>query len=64
MTTKDYAINVINSLSEDKLKAFLILFADENTLARFESEKIAADPDKKHYNSFKEIITEIESEYE
>ena len=34
MSTRDYAISVINTLPEEKLKAFLVLFADENTLAR------------------------------
>jgi len=64
MSTRDYAINVINTLPEEKLKAFLVLFADENTLAKMESETIANDPNRKHYNSFEEIVSEIENDYE
>jgi len=64
MSTRDYAIDVINTLSEEKLKAFLVLFADENTLAKMESEIIVNDPNRKRYNSFKEIVEEIENDYD
>lgn len=59
MSNRDLAIGVINNLSEEKLKAFLTLFADENTLARVETESIASDNSRKHYNSFDEIAEEI-----
>jgi hypothetical protein len=40
----------------------LLKFKDDNTLARMESEMIANDKERKHYNSFSEIMAEIESE--
>lgn len=64
MSTREYAINVINNLPENKLRAFLVLFADDDTLARMESEVIANDTGRKHYNSFSEIMAEIDSEDE
>lgn len=62
MSTREYAINVVKTLSEEKLKAFIVLFADENTIARIETETIEKDPTRKHYNSFDEIIAEIEED--
>jgi hypothetical protein len=59
---RKYAIDVINNLPENKFRAFLVLFADDNTLARMESEMIANDKERKHYNSFSEIMAEIDSE--
>ncbi len=62
MSTKDYAINVLDSLNENQLLDFLKLFADDNTLALVESEIIANDPNRKHYNSLSEILAEIDEE--
>lgn len=62
MSTKDYAINVFNSLTEEQLLDFIKIFADDNTLALVESEIIANNPNRKHYNSFSEILEEINSE--
>lgn len=63
MSTKDYAINVFNSLSETQLLDFMKLFADDNTLARFESDMIASGIcERKHYNNFDEILKEIDEE--
>jgi hypothetical protein len=62
MSTKELAINVINNLPEEKLRAFLVLFADDNTLARMESDLITTDPERKKYNSFSEIMAEIDNE--
>lgn len=47
MSTRELEINVIKSLSEEKLKAFLTLFADENMIARLESDMLANDPTAK-----------------
>lgn len=62
MSTRDYATPVFNSLTESQLIDFLRLFADDNTLARMESDLIATGAERKHYNSFKEILEEIENE--
>lgn len=62
MSTRDYAIDVINSLSEEKLKAFLTLFADEDTLTRMESDMLANDPNARRYASFKEFMEEMDKE--
>ncbi|MDE6102150.1 MAG: hypothetical protein K2F73_04165 [Ruminococcus sp.] len=62
MIVKDYAVSVLASLSEKKMMEFIKLFADENTIARMESDILANDPDTKHYSSFKEIMEEIENE--
>lgn len=62
MSTRDYATNVFNSLSEEQLLDFIKIFADDNTLALVESEIIANNPNRKHYNNFSEILEEIENE--
>lgn len=62
MSTRDYATNVFDSLSEEQLLDFLKLFADDNTLALVESEIIANNPNRKHYSSLSEILEEIENE--
>lgn len=60
MSTRDYAVSVLASLSEEKMKEFITLFADENTLARMESDMLAKDPNAKRYNNFKEFMQEME----
>ena len=62
MNTKDYAISVFDSLTEEQLLDFIKIFADDNTLALVESEIIANNPNRKHYSSFSEILEEIENE--
>lgn len=62
MSTREIAYNVIDHLSEEKIKAFLTLFADDNTLARMETDTIAEDTDRKHYDSFDEILAEIDKD--
>ncbi|MCM1328501.1 MAG: hypothetical protein NC253_03590 [Ruminococcus sp.] len=62
MSTKEYAVNVFNTLDDVQLLDFLKLFADDNTLALVESEIIANDPNRKHYDSFKDILKEIDEE--
>lgn len=58
MSTREIAYNVIDHLSEEKLKAFLTLFADDNTLARMETDAMAEDTNRKYYDSFDEILAE------
>lgn len=63
MSTKEYAVDLLNSLSEEQLLDFFRLFADDNTLALVESEMIAKNPDKyKKYDSFDEIMKELDEE--
>lgn len=62
LNTREYATPVFNSLNESQLMDFLRLFADDNTLARIESDMIAAGVERKRYNSFKELLQEIEDE--
>jgi len=62
MSTRDYATSVFNSLTESQLMDFLRFFADDNTLARMESDLIATGAERKRYNSFKELMEEIENE--
>lgn len=62
LNTRDYAAPVFDSLTDSQLMDFLKLFADDNTLARIESDMIAAGVGSKRYNSFKELLQEIENE--
>ena len=62
LSTRDYATPVFNSLNDSQLMDFLKLFADDNTLARIESDLIASGGERKRYNSFKELLEEIENE--
>ncbi len=62
LSTRDYATPVFNSLNDSQLMDFLKLFADDNTLARIESDLIASGVERKRYNSFKELLEEIENE--
>lgn len=45
MSTRDYAADVFNSLNESQLIDLLRFFADDNTLARLESDLIASGAD-------------------
>ena len=60
MSIRELAYGVIDNLPEEKIKAFLTLFADENTLTRAECDYIVNNPDKrKTYDSVDELIEEI-----
>ena len=62
MSTREMAYHVVDSLSEEKLKAFITLFADENEIARMETELMANDPDAPRFNSVEELFKELDSE--
>ena len=64
MSTRDYAVSVLASLSEEKMMEFITLFADENTLARMESDMLANDPNAKKHTSFNKFVKEMEGENE
>lgn len=75
MSTRDYAVSVLASLSEEKMLEFIKLFADENVLARMESDMLLNNSDtvtaiqevneiknnqnKKIYSSFSEVVKEL-----
>ena len=61
---KNYAVSVLASLSEKKMSEFLRLFADENTLARMESELLAYGKNAGTYNNFEEFMADMEKEDE
>ena len=62
MSTRDYAVSVLASLSEQKMIEFIKLFADDNTIARMESDMLAHDINRKHYDSFTDILKEIDED--
>lgn len=47
---------------EEKLQAFITLFADENEIARMETELMANDPSALKFNSVEELFEELDSE--
>ncbi len=59
MSVKEYAINVINSMSDEKLMAFITLFAGENEAARIESEMMAQNPDAPRFTDVDELFKEM-----
>lgn len=61
MSIREYAAEIIKTMPEEKLKAFLLLFADENVLARAESELMANDPDAPRFSDVDELFRELES---
>ena len=62
MSTKEVAYSILDTLSDEKLQAFITLFADENQIARIETELMANDPNAPHFNSVEELFEELESE--
>ena len=59
MSNREIAINIVNTLTDEQIDAFITLFASEDARAIIEAEQIANDPNRKHYNSFCEISKEI-----
>ena len=60
MNIRELAYGVIDNLPEEKIRAFLTLVADENILARAETDYIIKNPDKrKRYNNVEELIEDI-----
>ncbi|MBQ8927140.1 MAG: hypothetical protein IJ055_02555 [Oscillospiraceae bacterium] len=62
MSTRDYAVSVLAALSEEKMLEFIKLFADENTLARMESDRIAEDRNAPRFQSVDALFEELDSE--
>ena len=59
MDIKETALKVFNELDTVQLMRFLELLGDDNSIALGESEMIANDPYRKHYDSLAEILAEI-----
>lgn len=65
MSTREYAIDLINSLSDEQIDAFINfinVLTDRSVIAKMESKAIALDPNPKTYSSFKEFMDEMEKE--
>lgn len=62
MSTREIAYSILDTLSDEKLQAFITLFADENQIARMETELMASDPNAPRFNSVEELFEELESE--
>ncbi len=52
-------MSVINSMSDEKLIAFITLFAGENEAARLESEMLAQTPDAQRFTDVDELFKEM-----
>ena len=64
MNVREYASTVFDKLNENQLEDFLLFFADDNTLARFESDMIANGFSRKRYKNFKEVMEDLDKEDE
>lgn len=62
MSTRDYAVSVLASLSEEKMKEFIMLFADKNTIARMETEMMLNDPTSLSFKNVDDLFEELDSE--
>jgi len=62
MSTREIAYHILDSFTEEKLKAFIMMFADENQIARMETELMANDPNAPRFNNVEELFEELESE--
>ncbi|MCM1578566.1 MAG: hypothetical protein NC078_07205 [Ruminococcus sp.] len=63
MSTRECAVSVLASLPEEKMKEFIYLFADDNTIARMQTEAILQNPENyKHYDSVMEMFEETLNE--
>lgn len=65
MSTREYAINIINTLSDEQLEAFIDFisaFADRSMIAKIESNALESNPNPKCYNNFREFMEEMEKD--
>lgn len=73
MSTREYAIDLINSLSDEQVEGLIMLLKgyspkesipNADTIEAFaEFDEMKSDPQKyKRYSSFKEIINEVASD--
>lgn len=60
MSARDLAICVLKTMPEEKIRAFLTLFADENVLVRAECDLMLEYPDKcRQYDTVDELMEEF-----
>lgn len=59
MTNKEIACALINQMPEEKVKAFVTLFSDENQLARIEADFLLNNKDAKRYDDISELMNDI-----
>ena len=59
MSNREVAATIFNGFTDEQINAFIMLFADDNTKARMETEAILADPDSKRFGSFEEVMEDI-----
>lgn len=62
MSVKDYAATVLDTLNEEQLIDFVRIYGDDETLAKLESDLVAAGVHRKRYGSFNEILAELDAE--
>ena len=62
MSNREVATTIFNGFTDAQINAFLLLFADDNTKARLETEAILANPDSKRYSNFDEVVEAIFSD--
>lgn len=62
--TRELAVSVFATLSDEKLAEFIHLFGDDNTIALLESERILEDPDATIYNSFEEFAEDVKNGFD
>ena len=62
MSTRECAVSVLASLSEEKMLEFIKLFAHENTLARVESDLMVNDTSAPRFQSVDALFEELDSE--
>ena len=56
MSLQELAYSVIDGLSEEKLRAFLTLFADDHTLAGMKNEPVSTDMESKYLEKFDKVV--------
>ena len=59
MSSREIAVSILDSLSDDQIQAFITLFSSESVRAMMEAERIPAEPDRERYSDFGEIEKEI-----
>lgn len=59
MSLREMAYSVIDQLSEEKLRAFLTLFADDNTLAGMETDTMKIDRGSKYLEKFDKVLEDF-----
>ncbi len=59
MSNREIADSILDTLTDEQINAFITLFANESVQAMIEADRIANDPNRRHFDSFSEIEKEI-----